>query len=363
MKTCKDTAGAQLIQHIETFLTDYVTFPDPAYSLPIALWIIGTFCFESFDTFPYFVITSATKRSGKTRLGEIISFCCNKPENFAAMTGPTFYRIIEQEKPTIIFDEAEKLSSEAASTMRSVLNVGYRKGQSIPRTMGNKVIRFDTYCPKAFILIGDVYDTLRDRSILITMVRAEALKRFTIDAAVREGSELRTAAGKAINGHSDEIAAAFQDHAGLNFLMDRDEEIWTPLFVLCSIFAPERMKELARTAVDLSTEKTAEARRYTALKTSESSATDDEYSKRLLTDLYGLFLAGGFKAITTKDAIEQLKNLPTSPWRKYKGRGLTVHNMSAMLSRFGVNPVNIRIGNKVPKGYKAENVNAGMGKL
>lgn len=212
-----------IVQKIESYILDYVVLLEPAYAFPIALWIIGTFCFEQFDAFPYLVITSPTKRSGKTRLSEMISFACSNPRNFAALTGPTIFRSIEQEKPTIVADEAEKLSSEAASTLRSVLNVGYRKGQTIPRTVGNGIRHYPTYCPKVFVLIGDVYDTLKDRSIIVTMRRAEPPKRFTFEAAQEAGAEIRLMCQNAARTHSGAIAEDFQAHHGLPFLMDRDE--------------------------------------------------------------------------------------------------------------------------------------------
>lgn len=358
-----------LVTRIEHYITDYVALLDPAYSLPIALWILGTFCFEHFDAYPYLVITSATKRSGKTRLKEMISFACSNPLDFAAMTGATMFRAIEQKKkPTILFDEAEKLNSEAASTMRSVLNVGYRKGQKVPRTIGTRLIHFDTYCPKAFVLIGDVYDTLRDRSIIIPMRRAEPVKRFTFDAVMSEGEELRRACQDAVKAQKNAITETFQEHDGLPFLMDRDEEIWTSIFVLCSIFAPERIPELQRTAVDMATEKTADARRYINLEADEDGARDDEYRKRLLLDLHGLFVAGGFKAITSQDALNQLLAIPTSPWRRYRGDGLTLNLMADMLSVLAVRPCYVQIGKGrkdriIKRGYKSQMVFDAVSKL
>lgn len=358
-----------LIKRIESYISDYVALADPATSLPIALWILGTFCFEQFDAFGYLVITAPVKRCGKTRLLEMISFCCSKPRNFAALTGAALFRLIQKEKPTILVDEAEEMSREAASTMRSVLNVGYRKGATIPRVdIDGKVAEFETYCPKGFALIGDVFDTLRDRSIVITMQRGEPRKRFTLSQAQDEGAELRRDCESAVKDKLALISEHFHDHSGLDFLFDREEEIWTPLFILCAVFAKDRLDELSRIAADLATSKTAEARRYINLKGEERSASQDEYGKRLLLDLYGVFVSGGFKAISSKDALEQLKAIPTAPWRAYRGAGLTVHAMSDMLSTFGVRPVNLSIGKgregrKVLKGYKYAMVSEATGKL
>ena len=133
-----------ILEKMEVFITDYVSFESDATALPVALWAIGTHVFDMFDAYPYMVITSATKRSGKTRLSELVGFLSKNPQPFSAMTPSTLFRVIEERKPTVIFDEAEVLSSESASTMRAVLNVGYRKGQTIPRTEGRTVRNFST---------------------------------------------------------------------------------------------------------------------------------------------------------------------------------------------------------------------------
>ena len=356
-----------IVAQIETYINDYVTFADPQYSLPIALWIIGTFCYPTFDAFPYLCITSPTKRSGKTRLSEMISFACSNPRNFAALTAATLFRSIDTDKPTVIFDESESLNSEAASNMRSVLNVGYRRGQTVPRLTAGGMKEYSTYCPKIFVLIGDVFDTLRDRSIVITMQRAETRKRFMFEAAREEGKLIREMIDEAVKTHAGNLTKSFQDHRGLPFLMDRDEEIWTSLFCICEVFCKGRLVELQAAASDMSAEKTGESKRYANLKDAEDRATDDEYAKKALADLYTLFLSNG-KVIRTEAAIEGLKAIPTAPWRKFKGDGINAHLLANLLSRFSVRPVRIAEGsgrgNQVFKrGYKRNDVEKAMSKL
>ena len=353
----------QIVKDIESYIEKYVVLLDNGYLFPLALWIMGTFCFPEFDAFPYLVITSATKRSGKTRLMELISFACSNPRNFAAITGPTLFRTIDQEKPALMIDEAESLSSQGATDMRAILNVGYRKGQTIPRMQGMSVKEFNTYCPKVFVLIGDVYDTLRDRSIVVTMRRGEPRERFMFQVAKEEGAELRERAAAHVKDNTAAIAQAFIDSKGLPFLMDRDEEIWTSLFCMAAIFCPERIEELKRSAVDMATEKTQEARRYVTLENKqqeEKASMELEYGKRLLLDLYSVFTKHQH-VMSTVGAIEALRAIPVAPWRKFRGDGIDAHDMSNLLSPFGVRPVRIAIGSgrgnqKFYRGYKLADV-------
>ena len=55
--------GAALVRDIEGFLGRFIVLPAHT-ALPLALWAVATFTFESFDAFPYLAITSPTKRCG-----------------------------------------------------------------------------------------------------------------------------------------------------------------------------------------------------------------------------------------------------------------------------------------------------------
>lgn len=348
------------VKKIENFVSKYVTFAEPMYTLPLALWTIATFLYETFDAFPYLVITSATKRSGKTRLAEILSFMCSRPRSFAALTASTVFRSIQSEKPTLFFDEAEELSSESAGTMRSVLNVGYRRGATVPRMEGTELVEFPTYCPKVFILIGSPFDTLKDRSIMVEMQRAEPRERFVYEAAKEEGAGIRSELAKLTEMHQKKIGELFADHRGLPFLQDRDEEIWTALFCICQMFCPSRLDELKVSAVDMAAMKTAQGKRYIQLAKAEGAARDDEYAQKLLMDLYGILGTTG-RVVSTKDAVEQLWSIPVAPWRRFRGRGLTAFDLSNMLRRFDVRPVRVSVGtgrkNRVVlMGYRLEHV-------
>lgn len=367
-KTKRHTAITEtpIVANIETYLRKYVSFADPIYPLPLALWSLGTFCFPDFDAFPYLVITSTTKRSGKTMLSEQLAFCCSNPRQFAAMTGPTLFRSIQDEAPTIFFDEAESLNSEAASTMRSVLNVGYRKGQVVARSSGTGIKEYPTYCPKVFVLIGDVYDTLRDRSIIVSMRRADAPQRRLYSIALEEGKAIREEAAALVKSRQAEILEQYTQDNPIDFLTGRDEEIWMPLFALARVFCPGRIEELSRCAVDIATEKTADSRRYTVLET-EDTAADAEYAERLLMDLYSILLTHG-KAVGSAEAIDLLKALPTAPWRKFRGQGIRIHDMANMLSRFSVRPVRIAKGSgrgnqTFLRGYKLADIEAAVRKV
>lgn len=351
-----------IVGDIEAYISRFVTFPDSTYLLPLALWTIGTYIHTEFDAFPYLVVTSETKRAGKTRLGEILSFICSKSRMFGAMTAAGIFHTIQAEHPTMFLDEAEDMSADRAGALRSVLNMGYRRGQKVARVDGDGIKEYDTYCPKVFILIGDVHDTLRDRSVIIRLVRGTPAERFTYEAVKAQGATLGDTIRQAVEFNKLPICDAFLNFPGFPALTDRDEEIWSPLMVLCQIFCPERLAELQRGAVDLCTEKTQQIRRYVDLGDAEQAAQTDEYSRRLLTDVYALMTWSGRTFIPTTELLQGLKSLDTAPWRRFQGpEGLSVHSISDLLVRFHVRPVVGRVGkgrkdSTTARGYKFADV-------
>lgn len=354
-----------MISKIENFIRKYVVLNDPAVALPLALWATGTHLFTEFDCYPYLVISSAVKRSGKTRLAEVLAFLSSNSRRFSAMTGPAFFRSLKDERPTIFCDEAESLSGESASLMRAVLNVGYRKGQSIPRLVGKKIVEFPAYSPKVFILIGDVYDTLRDRSIIVTMKRGSPEARFDFKTAGKEGEELQDEIAEEVKSNGSFVKVGLhyggKEFALSEFLSDREEELWLPLFILMRILCPKRQDELKRIAVDMATEKTAPARSYVNLLGAEREAEDDEYAGRLLSDV--LAMVGKDQKMFGTKLLGLLREIPLAPWRKFRGEGLTLNSLASMLARFGIKPRVVRIGKQVQRGYRSKDIKKGIKSL
>jgi hypothetical protein len=121
--------GCALLAELESYIRSYVSLAETCYALVIALWLMATHVWPAFDAFPYLVVTSATKRSGKTRLLELISFIASNSRLVANISPAALYRAISADKPTLLIDEAE-LFSQSKSEFRSLLNSGYRRGSN-----------------------------------------------------------------------------------------------------------------------------------------------------------------------------------------------------------------------------------------
>ena len=219
-------AYADLFARLETYFAGYMAMP-AAWSTILVLWAIGTWTFRSFDAFPYLVVTSATKQSGKTRLMELLSFICQRPVMTTDSTPAVVARLMGSAAEmggglTLMIDEAEKLSREN-HPLRALLNIGYRRGQVWQRTYQNAVIDYPAYGPKVFSLIGDVFDTLRDRSIVFTLHQGKPARGFAWSSAEAEGNAIRSTL-VAMALYRGDVATV--DHI---FVGGREAEIWAPI--------------------------------------------------------------------------------------------------------------------------------------
>lgn len=152
-----EASPAMVLSKIEVYLQRYVAFSSDVYAFPLALWAAGTHIYEIFDAFGYLVITAATKRAGKTRLMELLSFVSARSHPAADITPAALFYLVENEQPTLMIDEAERFAA-SQKDFRAVINSGYRRGGMVTRRLGHEVRHYKVYCPKVFVLIGDVYE-------------------------------------------------------------------------------------------------------------------------------------------------------------------------------------------------------------
>jgi hypothetical protein len=347
--------GAELLSAAERYIRQYVVLPPAAY-LAITFWAICTHATELFDCFPYLALVSAAKRSGKTRLAEVLETLVHRPWRGTAPSPAALYRMLAQ-GPTLLLDEVEtfngKNKSETTQILLAVLNAGHRKGSTIPRCEGPKqeVRQFNVYGPKLFAAIGRLPDTLMDRSIIVHMKRrtkAQQVERFRQVRATEEAKPMHDGAAQFVKDHQKDIEKAYQRVLGedLDYLTDRDADLWTPLFAICEVIDRDRRAELKASALALS-----------AVKASDD--VDDSYSLTLLRDIRTVWPKKQDKTpedkCETAILLEKLKALEESPWLETQ---MSARKLARMLKPFEVEPRNIQVGDRRPKGYVYDHLKA-----
>lgn len=171
------------------------------------------------------------------------------------------------------------------------------------RDKGHNLIHFPVYGPKGFAAIGSLPGTLMDRSIVIPMQRkskTHKVERFRFSKAKRGAAPIKEDLERWASEHGLEVEVAYQEMDDLEFLTDRDAEIWSPLFAICAVAEPDRVSELRSVAVALCGAK-------------EDVGEEESTALRLLADMDSVWKLDRSK-IFSRDMSEKLRGIDDSPW-------------------------------------------------
>jgi hypothetical protein len=337
----KPLRGVWTVRLPENLFKDYLVLP-PGIAFVASLWVIGTYIFEDFDCFAYLTITSPTKRCGKTRFGEILELVSCRALMSVNLSEAALFRLIDSQKPSLIIDEAEALSSrdsDRAKYLLSILHAGFKQGASVPRCVGRdfKVQNFSVYCPKAILAIGNLPDTLTDRSIVVSMRRHlpnEQVARFRRRSASQQAAGIVNVIKAWVDEHKKQIVKTYFKQ-NLDFLRDREADIWEPLFAIATVAVPERIEELKQTAIRLSGEKA-------------SMDVDDSQGLRLLADIRTIFSTTSRSSMPSAELVGRLKKDAATNW----GDDFTQSRLARLLRPFGISPQQIWWDERNFRGYR-----------
>jgi hypothetical protein len=123
-RTTEDrTTGSILLNDLRHTLNRFVVLPQWAPET-LALWILHTYAFHLRDVTTYLGLESREKRCGKTTLVTVLAELVNRPEVAANISSSAFFRIIQENQPTLLIDEADTLLP-GNDELRGILNSGY----------------------------------------------------------------------------------------------------------------------------------------------------------------------------------------------------------------------------------------------
>jgi len=263
--------GPNLLARCEKFLRSYVHMRDERLYTLLAVWSIGTYVYPLFSHYGYLFLHSIFKRSGKTRVEEILSPLCF--EATVPLNAPTVATIRETaaEGHTVILDTLERWrgkSPEAHCAAMELLDAGFRNGGTVAKMVSAgdgkwKKESFPVYAPYVLAAIDkeSLTDTALDRSFAIEMHRKSITikkKKYNFDRCEQECESLRdelyrwaleNAAVLAATYEGSELDAAV-DALELN---DRAADIWKPLLAVTRVLGiTEVWQPLTSLAVEMS---------------------------------------------------------------------------------------------------------------
>lgn len=156
----------------------YSKFPRKRYRGLAALYIMGSYFYEAFDSYPYMFI-NGEKGSGKSTLGKVISILGFNGDFVTSPSYAVMARLIDQTKGLIVIDEIEQQTQrvQGRTEMGQILNSGYQRGAKrviCDVDNKNKPREYDIYCPKVLANIFGLNDTLQSRCITVKMQKIKA---------------------------------------------------------------------------------------------------------------------------------------------------------------------------------------------
>ncbi len=114
-----------LLQEIITKICRYIVLRPEAVTAT-ALWTMTAWTHEGATHSPILAAISVEPDSGKSTLLGVLRFLVPKPFVSVEPTGPSVYRTVDRERPTLILDEADDLFYRK-SDLRAIVNAGWSR--------------------------------------------------------------------------------------------------------------------------------------------------------------------------------------------------------------------------------------------
>ncbi len=326
-----DPLGSILVD-ISTFIRRY-TVLSPDQLIAVTLWVAHTHAIAAADTTPYLQITSAMKQSGKTRLLEVLEHIVLRAWLTGRTSAAALVRKVDAERPTLLLDESDTAlkgaDPEYTESMRGLLNTGYkRSGRStlcVKSGADIGVKDFSTFSPKAIAGIGDLPDTIADRSIRIELKRRaldEPVARWRERDGYQEARPLfdRLSAWAGTDRVMDTLRESRPDIP--SSLSDRASDVWEPLVAIADL-AGRPWPEKARTAAI----------------TLAGTTIDTDITVELLRDLSKVIAGSTAAAIAGSTVLEHLTADADRPWAEWRhGKPMSARGLARLLAPLGIIP-------------------------
>lgn len=316
-----------MINQIKDYIQRYVVIEE-VDAIVLAHYVLHTWAFNYSNATPYLYVHSSVKRSGKTRLLEVLEVLVREPIRTANISPAALFHVVEEYSPTLLVDEVDTVWSGARNdALRGVLNAGYKSGGYILRRAGEETKRYNCFSPKvlAGIHTGHLAGTIIDRSIPIELKRKSTETKvdyFFHDEAKLETEPLRVKIENWVDGLPKNFAK--NNPKMLDNVTDRQWEISRPLLSIGKHLKYKKTREAFDEVL------------------SRKILSDQSETEEALNVIKDIFDDSGEQRIFTEEIIRELGE----PWNG--------HKLGNVLSEFLIKPTTVRKGNQVRKGYKRE---------
>ena len=330
--------GAELLNGLTEAIQRHVVLKK-GEAQAIALWVVHTHALDAFDISPRLAVKSPVKQCGKSTLLDVLSCVARDPITAANITAAALFRVIDQDTPTVLIDEADTFLIKD-DALRGILNSGHRRNTAfVMRADGENLQprRFSTWAPVAIACIGVLPETLEDRSIQVTLRRrlpSENIEPFRNDQTNRYLDLSRMAARWSAD-HMQQLKAA--DPKVPAGIANREADNWRPLWAIADAAGgdwPKRSRQIAEAMVK------------------SDRKSDQSINASLLRDISTIFAALGIERMSSAQLVSELVKFEGHLWSEWRGnQPITQNAVARILAAFGIAPTEMRIYGKVLRGY------------
>ncbi|PGH49550.1 hypothetical protein CRI70_17030 [Streptomyces sp. Ru87] len=339
--------GEAALSALRSQIKRYVVLPSEEALTAVTLWVAATHLQRAWQHAPRLAVVGPAKRCGKSRLLDVVTETVhNHLITVNASPAAIFRSITDEDPPTLLVDEADTLfgtakAAEKNEDLRGLLNAGHQRNRPTLRVSGpeHKPQAFPTFAMAALAGIGDLPDTIMDRSVVIRMRRRAAGERVASFRTGRDTPALHAIRGRLTAWLQPLYAQAMDMEPSLP-VEDRAADTWEPLIIVAD-FAGGQWPALARTA----------CRAMTAYEAGQDE--DSGLRTRVLVDIRRIFAAEGDPAtLRTGRLVQQLNDDKEAPWAEYGPNGLSPRGLQLLLKDYGISSANHRFpGGAQAKGF------------
>ena len=307
-----------LLQEISAKISKYIVMRPEAVTATV-LWTTMAWAQEGATHSPILAAISVEPDSGKSTLLGVLRFLVPKPFVSVEPTGPSVYRTVDREHPTLIVDEADDLFYRK-SDLRAIVNAGWSRGTKIPR-QGRW---YDPFCPKILGILGKTKlpRTIASRSIILRMW-PKTPKEKAEDFAYADDPAFSTIRRKLARWAADNVSVIKElkppQLPGFN---NRLSANWKLPLQIAQHAGGDWPVTAGRASIYLS-----------------RTPYEPSMGVQLLAALRAMF-AKNRTQITSEQVVQELLADPNSQWHEYRGRGpITKNQIAALLKDFEIRPV------------------------
>jgi len=265
----------------------YLDYPAPYYYDVLALWDLGTYFCQIFQTYPE-IFFQAVRESGKTKSLQISEGLGFNGMLIISLRNSPLFRISQDNRATTLVDEIKRKYEGMDTDVDDALRGKYKKGAKVLRTEKTgqgafQVNSYDLFSPLAMANIRGIQPDQEQRAIIFSLIPTMTKKgNLTPNTASKEFQDARDTAYLCLMQNWSEIAQKYseillkatednmsfrlfikkevsaidfkrmgeymstslQESSVFSEISNRELELWGPLFILASEISTEFTEDL-----------------------------------------------------------------------------------------------------------------------